>query len=56
MSVSYTHLFAEVEKVAALKPDILAHIDLIKKLNANGEFFDEESPRYICLYRLVQPV
>ena len=35
--------FAEVEKVAALKPDILAHIDLIKKLNANGEFFDEES-------------
>ena len=32
--------FAEVEKVAALKPDILAHIDLIKKLNANGEFFD----------------
>ena len=38
--------FAEVEKVAALKPDILAHIDLIKKLNANGEFFDEESPRY----------
>ena len=26
--------FAEVEKVAALKPDILAHIDLIKKLNA----------------------
>ena len=38
--------FAEVEKVAALKPDILAHIDLIKKLNAAGEFFDEESPRY----------
>ena len=32
--------------MAALKPDILAHIDLIKKLNANGEFFDEESPRY----------
>ena len=38
--------FAEVEKVAALKPDILAHIDLIKKLNAEGEFFDEASPRY----------
>ncbi len=38
--------FAEVEKVAALKPDILAHIDLIKKLNAEGEFFDETSPRY----------
>ena len=38
--------YAEEAKVAALKPDILAHIDLIKKLNANGEFFDEESPRY----------
>ena len=38
--------FAEVKKVAAMGPDILAHIDLIKKLNAAGEFFDEESPRY----------
>ena len=38
--------FAEVEKVAAMGPDILAHIDLIKKLNAEGEFFEEESPRY----------
>lgn len=38
--------FAEVEKVAAMGPDILAHIDLIKKLNADGEFFDEEAPRY----------
>lgn len=38
--------FAEVEQVAALKPDILGHIDLIKKLNAEGDFFDEESPRY----------
>ena len=27
-------------------PDILAHIDLIKKLNGEGEFFDEEAPRY----------
>ena len=38
--------FAEVEKVAAKGPDILAHIDLIKKLNGEGEFFDEEDPRY----------
>ena len=36
----------EVEKVAAKGPDILAHIDLIKKLNGEGEFFDEEAPRY----------
>ena len=41
--------FAEVAKVAAKGPDILAHIDLIKKLNGEGEFFDEESPRYNCL-------
>ena len=32
--------FAEVEKIAAKKPDILGHIDLIKKLNADGSFFD----------------
>ena len=38
--------FAEVEKIAAKKPDILGHIDLVKKLNADGSFFDEESPRY----------
>lgn len=38
--------YAEVAKVAAKGPDILAHIDLIKKLNGEGEFFDEESPRY----------
>ena len=29
-----------------IKPDILGHIDLVKKLNADGSFFDEESPRY----------
>ncbi len=38
--------FAEVEKIATKKPDILGHIDLVKKLNADGSFFDEESPRY----------
>ena len=32
--------------MAAKGPDILAHIDLIKKLNGEGEFFDEEDPRY----------
>ena len=35
-----------MEKIAAKKPDILGHIDLVKKLNADGSFFDEESPRY----------
>ncbi len=38
--------FEQVAQVAALKPDILGHIDLIKKLNADGAFFDEESVRY----------
>ena len=35
-----------IARALAMKPDILAHIDLIKKLNGEGEFFDEEAPRY----------
>ena len=38
--------FAQVEAMAARQPDILGHLDLIKKLNGQGEFFDEEAPRY----------
>ena len=38
--------FRSVAEVAALKPDILGHIDLIKKLNRDGSFFDENSDRY----------
>ena len=38
--------FRAVAEVAALRPDILGHIDLIKKLNRDGDFFDEEAPRY----------
>ncbi len=38
--------FASVAEVAAQKPDILGHIDLIKKLNCTGAYFDEEAPRY----------
>ena len=38
--------FHSVAEVAALKPDILGHIDLIKKLNRDGSFFDENSDRY----------
>lgn len=40
------HYFHQVAQVAAMKPTILAHLDLVKKLNGDGEFFDEESPRY----------
>lgn len=38
--------FAEVVRVAAKRPTILGHIDLITKLNAGNKFFDEEAPRY----------
>lgn len=40
------HYFAQVEKVAEKHPDILGHFDLIKKINGEGKFFDEASPRY----------
>ncbi|MDD3346221.1 histidinol-phosphatase HisJ family protein [Oscillibacter sp.] len=38
--------FAQVAQVAAKKPTILGHLDLITKLNAGGRFFDEQAPRY----------
>lgn len=38
--------FAEVARVATLRPTILGHIDLITKLNAGNRFFDENHPRY----------
>lgn len=38
--------FREIEKVAAKKPTILGHIDLITKLNGGNKFFDEDAPRY----------
>lgn len=38
--------FAEAARVAAKRPTILGHIDLITKLNAGNRFFDEDAPRY----------
>ncbi len=39
-----------VKKTAAIrKPDIIGHLDLIRKLNTNGRFFDERDPRYLEL-------
>lgn len=38
--------FAAVAEVAVKKPDILAHIDLITKLNGDGSLFDETDARY----------
>ena len=38
--------FAEAARVAARKPTILGHFDLITKLNAGNALFDEDAPRY----------
>lgn len=38
--------FAQVAAAAQKRPDILGHVDLITKLNGNGEFFDETAPWY----------
>lgn len=38
--------YKDVAAVAAKKPSILGHIDLITKLNRTGAFFDENAPRY----------
>lgn len=48
-----------VRQVAAKKPPILGHIDLVTKLNRGGSLFDEESPRYkaaaLAALRAVDP-
>ncbi len=38
--------YAEVARVAAMKPAILGHIDLITKINGDGSFFDESCEEY----------
>lgn len=38
--------YKEVAAMARRKPTVLGHIDLITKLNGDGEFFDEADPRY----------
>lgn len=38
--------FPEVARVAALRPTILGHLDLIAKFNAGNALFDESAPRY----------
>lgn len=34
--------------IAALRPDIVGHFDLIRKHNAGSRLFDEEHPRYLA--------
>ena len=38
--------FAAVAKVAEMRPTVLGHFDLLKKLNGEGSFFDESHIRY----------
>lgn len=38
--------YREMARLAAKKPTILGHFDLVRKLNASGRYFDEESPAY----------
>lgn len=40
------YYFSQVVELSKKRPDILGHFDLIKKLNSNGELFDENAPRY----------
>ena len=39
--------YAEVTRVAAMKPTILGHFDLVTKLNGDGGIFDEKEPEYL---------
>ncbi|MCI8739181.1 MAG: histidinol-phosphatase HisJ family protein [Oscillibacter sp.] len=38
--------YAAVASMAARRPTILGHLDLVTKFNAGNRFFDEDSPRY----------
>lgn len=38
--------YAEAGRMAALRPTILGHVDLIAKFNGDGGFFDEADSRY----------
>jgi len=46
MQVMIEAYYDAVARVAAMKPTILGHIDLITKLNGEGRFFHEEAPAY----------
>lgn len=39
--------FASVARLSQLSPDIIGHLDLIRKHNRGGLLFDETSPRYL---------
>ncbi len=41
-----TYFAAVRGMLASSKPDVVAHVDLVKKFNRGGRFFDEEDRRY----------
>ncbi len=43
--------FSGYEQLAAMKPDIIGHIDLITKFNRGGVLFDENDERYLAAVR-----
>lgn len=43
--------FASVARLAAMKPTIVGHLDLITKFNEQEKLFDESHPRYIAAAR-----
>ena len=43
--------FATVSRLGERQPDIIGHIDLIRKYNAGGALFDELHPRYLAAAR-----
>jgi len=47
MAMLTTYYNAVADMAVNGRPDILGHFDLIRKLNSDGRFFDEESPAYL---------
>ena len=43
--------FASVARLGELRPDIIGHLDLVRKYNAGGVLFDELHPRYLAAAR-----
>ena len=39
--------FAGVARLGSVKPTVIGHLDLIRKHNRGGRFFDETAPRYL---------
>ena len=43
--------YAGVARLGRLRPDIIGHIDLVRKYNRGGALFDEADPRYVAASR-----